>query len=204
MFRRNTPPRPPATSTTQTTVFMARESSLEGAPASELSNRSAGAQPLLGGGDSRGSAVQAPQAQAPPQPQPQAQAQRAESPFRAPPAAAAAPQSTPPAGGFNPPDAEPCFRAEQVARYHGETPRSLIIRTSIGRYYRIGFAAPCPNVMRKDMSLTVASSTSGEVCRPIDLTVVATASQFPMHCAVSSIQPLTGAEVRALPPRIRP
>ena len=118
-------------------------------------------------------------------------------------AATAAPQSAPPS--FNPPDAEPCFQSEQVVRYHGDGPRALILRTSTGRYYRIGFAGNCPNVVRKDVAIALAPrGGSNTICRPIDLQVIATASEFPMNCAVDSIQPMTAEQVRALPVKTRP
>jgi len=116
--------------------------------------------------------------------------------------ACAAPQSAP--LSFNPPNAEPCFRSEQAIRFHGETDQALILRTSIGRYYRIGFAAACPNIMRKDMNVTLIPRSPGEICRPFDLRIISTASQLPMECAVSSIEPLTAEQVRALPAKVRP
>lgn len=118
-------------------------------------------------------------------------------------AATAAPQSHDPS--INPPPAEPCFEIGQVTRYHGDGDRALIVRTKTDRYYRLRMAGRCPNLLRPDASIVLKSQGgSTEICRPVDLMVVVTASQFPLSCSVEAIQPMTASEVRALPAKNRP
>ena len=115
----------------------------------------------------------------------------------------AAPQSRDPS--INPPPAEPCFEVDHVTRYHSDGDRALIVRTDTDRYYRIGFAAQCPNALRKDAALVLKARGGGSsICKPVDLRLTLTASAYPQTCAVDSIQPMTADQVAALPARNRP
>lgn len=118
-------------------------------------------------------------------------------------AAHAAPQSHDPS--INPPQAERCFEVNRVSRYHGDGDKALIVRTDNDRYYRIGFAGQCPNVVRPDASIVLkARGGSTQICHPVDLMVTVTASQFPLSCSVDAIHPMSAAEVAALPAKNRP
>ena len=115
-------------------------------------------------------------------------------------AAHAAPQST-----QGPPRPERCFGVEEVQRYHGHGDQTLIVRTRTDRYYAIGFAGRCPNLLRPDASIVLSSrGATSLICRPDDLRATITASDFPTTCAVTSITGLSAADVAALPDRDRP
>ena len=110
-----------------------------------------------------------------------------------------------PSASEGPPRPERCFSVEDVQRYHGHGDQTLIVRTRTDRYYAIGFAGRCPNVLRPDASVTLASrGATSLVCNANDLRATITASDFPQTCAVTSIDGLSAAQVAALPDRDRP
>ena len=104
-----------------------------------------------------------------------------------------------------PPPPERCFEVGQIIRQHNDGDRALIVRTNTDRYYRIGFAAQCPNLLRQDASYTFASrGPNTQICTANDLAVTVTASRFTTPCEAATIEGLSAEQVRALPAKIRP
>lgn len=127
--------------------------------------------------------------------------------------ACAAPGAPPPDAGPAPALAEAgspapraCFRMSQMRNHRIADAETINIRVGLRDYYQVRTQGSCTLGARPDETLIVSSASGGDlICSAIDLDLkVARLPDFVTPCIVKSIRPMTAAEVKALPRRLKP
>jgi hypothetical protein len=98
-----------------------------------------------------------------------------------------------------------CFYTRDIRNHTVGDDHTIYLNVNNRMVYRVELSNNClagatssdPIVMRNPPG-------SNNVCRPIDLDIGVNTGGFTNRCIVSSIMPMSPAEVAALPPRLRP
>ena len=95
-----------------------------------------------------------------------------------------------------------CFYSHQVANYQPFDDRTIYVRASGRRVFRIDLANDCP--ARSGLGQLVIEAVSGPICGPLDFNLTVVDGPQAQRCMVSGITQLNAGEVAALPARARP
>ena len=100
-----------------------------------------------------------------------------------------------------------CFRASEWQGASAGGPRDLYVHVNISDVWHLALAQDCPGAQFPGpVSITdVVSGPTNEICSGVDLqiTVKPRGGSHSTACIVKSINKLTPAEVKALPPKAR-
>jgi len=99
-----------------------------------------------------------------------------------------------------------CFYTRDIRNHTVGDNRTLFLNVSGRMVYRVETSNDCfAGATSSDPIVIQNPPGSNNVCRPIDLDVgIRSGGGFTNHCIVSSITPMTTAEIEALPRRLRP
>lgn len=100
-----------------------------------------------------------------------------------------------------------CFSVRSFENWRALDSKTLYIRTSPRRYYRLDLAASCPRVTAPSVHLITKWRGSNWVCSALDWDL--RVSEDPVRgmessCIVKSMTPLTDAEAAAIPRKFKP
>ena len=111
--------------------------------------------------------------------------------------ATAAPQADKPAGQ--------CFSVSRIANWKTADSKIVYLRLEGGAYFKLVLAGQCLKPARSsNTALSFATDMGGDVCAPLDLTVIVNTGVAPLRCPVESLQRLSPEEVAALPAKHKP
>ena len=99
-----------------------------------------------------------------------------------------------------------CFYITQFETWRAPDPRTMYLRISTNRFYRLDMAAACPQLTWPGSHLVTIWRTSGLVCTAMDwdLKVSTGVSGFASPCIVKSMTELSPEEAAQIPPRYKP
>ena len=100
-----------------------------------------------------------------------------------------------------------CFSTRNFESWKALDNKTLYIRTSGRRYYRLDLAASCPRVTAPSVHLITKWTSSTWVCSALDWDLRVSEepdSRFQSACIVKSMTPLTDAEAAAIPRKFKP
>jgi hypothetical protein len=98
-----------------------------------------------------------------------------------------------------------CFRTRDIRNHTVGDDHTMYLNVTDGRVFRVEMSGGClAGATSSDPIIIQNPPGSNDVCRPIDLDIGVKLGSIPSHCIVSSITPLSPAEVAALPPKLRP
>jgi len=99
-----------------------------------------------------------------------------------------------------------CFYVTQFENWRASDPKTMYIRVSLNRYYRIDMAAACQQLTWPGAHLITVWRSSGSVCRAIDwdLKVSTDIGGIASPCIVKDMTELTPEEAAAIPPKFKP
>ena len=98
-----------------------------------------------------------------------------------------------------------CFYTRDIRNHTVGDARTMFLNVGGRTVYRVETSNDCfAGATSSDPIVIQNPPGSNNVCRPIDLDVGVSMGGFTNRCIVSSIVPMTGAEIAALPPRQRP
>ena len=105
------------------------------------------------------------------------------------------------------PTTRSCFRMSQIRNHRFSDPSTMYLRVGVKDFYKVQTSGTCAvGGIRDNTIITSTASGTDLVCRPIDLNLKVRSSGggIVTPCIVSSIAPMTPAEVAALPPKVKP
>ncbi|HWU26648.1 MAG TPA: DUF6491 family protein [Rhizomicrobium sp.] len=110
------------------------------------------------------------------------------------------------AGAQPAPQNNSCFFVTQFEDWKAPDTRTIVIRTTFKRYYRLGLSHECPRLKSPDVHLVINVHGPNTICSPLDwdLKVSSLPLGFASPCIVQSMTPMSPQEVEALPARYRP
>lgn len=99
-----------------------------------------------------------------------------------------------------------CFYITQFETWRAPDPRTMYLRISTNRFYRLDMASACPQLTWPGSHLVTVWRTSGLVCTAMDwdLKVSTGVSGFASPCIVKSMTELSPEEAAQIPPRYKP
>ena len=98
-----------------------------------------------------------------------------------------------------------CFYTRDIRNHTIGDDRTLYLNVNDRAVYRVEMSGAClAGATSSDPIVIRNPPGSNNVCRPIDLDIGVSIGGFNHTCIVSSIAPMTPAEIAALPPRLRP
>lgn len=99
-----------------------------------------------------------------------------------------------------------CFYVTQFETWRAPDPKTMYIRVSLNRYYRLDMAAACQQLTWPGAHLVTVWRSSGSVCRAIDwdLKVSTGVGGFASPCIVKEMTELTPEEAAQIPPKFKP
>lgn len=97
--------------------------------------------------------------------------------------------------------ARSCFYSNQVSAYQPAGPRTIYVRASGRRVFRIDLYNDCP--VRTGGSLLVEPVT-GPICGPLDLNLSVVEEGYRQACHIEAVTALTPMQAAALPRDVRP
>jgi Family of unknown function (DUF6491) len=103
-------------------------------------------------------------------------------------------------------DHQSCFYISQFETWKAPDAKTIYIRVSPRRYYRLDLAAKCPAIVWPDAHLVTTFRGSANVCTALDwdLKVSETPQGITQGCVVKSMTELTPAEADAIPKKFKP
>jgi hypothetical protein len=100
---------------------------------------------------------------------------------------------------------EKCFRTTDIRNHTIADDHTLLINVNDRDYYRIEMSGAClAGAFSSDPLLIKHVGGVEYICNPIDLDISILKGGMASPCIVKSIVPLTPAEVKALPPKLKP
>ena len=100
--------------------------------------------------------------------------------------------------------ARQCFFAQTVDGFQAVDDSTVNLRIGVSDVYQVKLLAPCHDIgFAQGIALRSTSGTSN-ICSPLDAELVVPGPAGAMRCPLSSYRKLTVAEVKALPPKLRP
>ena len=99
-----------------------------------------------------------------------------------------------------------CFFANQFQDWKAPDAKTIFIRVTPERYFRLDLAGECGLLRFPDSHLITVFRGSDTVCSALDwdLKVAQSPNGIPEACIVKSMTELAPAEVQAIPPHFRP
>jgi hypothetical protein len=103
--------------------------------------------------------------------------------------------------------AKSCFPIREFDGWRAQDAKTIFIRVSQTRYYRLDLGAACPLVMDKGAHLITSSRGTSFMCGADDWDLKVsrdTIGSIPSPCIVKTMTPLTQAEADAIPKEFKP
>ena len=103
--------------------------------------------------------------------------------------------------------ARACFPMNTFDGWRAQDAKTLFIRVSQTRYYRLDLGASCPLLTEKGVHIVTQVSGSQLICGAADWDLRVSRDvpgSLPSHCIVKTMTPLSQAEVDAIPKDFRP
>lgn len=103
--------------------------------------------------------------------------------------------------------AKACFPMSEFDGWRAQDAKTIFIRVSQTRYYRLDLGASCPLLTEKGVHLITQTTGSQVMCSAAnwDLRVSRDVpGSLPSHCIVKTMTPLSQAEADAIPKEFRP
>lgn len=100
-----------------------------------------------------------------------------------------------------------CFSTRNFETWKALDDKTLYIRTSGRRYYRLDLAASCPRVTAPSVHLITKWTGSTWVCSALDWDLRVSeepGNRFQSACIVKTMTPLTESEAAAIPRKFKP
>ena len=98
-----------------------------------------------------------------------------------------------------------CFYGRDMAGWKAPDPHTMYVSVNPNKVYRLTFNQPCASLMYMDVHLITKFHGSDSVCSPIDWDLqVSDLHGSREACIVSSMTPMTPAEIAAIPSKYRP
>jgi hypothetical protein len=98
-----------------------------------------------------------------------------------------------------------CFYTRDIRNHTVADDHTLFVNVGGRMVYRVETSNPCFSGATSSDPIVIRNPPgSNTICHPIDLDVGVNTGGFTNRCRVSSISPMTPAEIAALPPRLRP
>jgi hypothetical protein len=103
--------------------------------------------------------------------------------------------------------ARSCFPVHAFDGWRAQDAKTIFIRVSQTRYYRLDLGYSCPLLTEKGVHLITVTRGSDLVCGAADWDLKVsrdTIGSLPMHCLVKTMTPLSQAEADAIPKAFKP
>ena len=103
--------------------------------------------------------------------------------------------------------AKNCFPVREFTGWRAQDAKTIFIRVSQTRYYRLDLGYSCPLLTEKGVHLITVTRGSDLVCGAADWDLKVsrdTLGSLPMHCLVKTMTPLSQAEADAIPKAFKP
>lgn len=101
--------------------------------------------------------------------------------------------------------ARQCFSVSRIANWTTADDKIVYLRVEGGAYFQVVLAGQCLKPARAaNTALSFETTMGGDVCRPLDLTVIVATGIAPLRCPVESLRRLTPEQVAALPAKQKP
>lgn len=99
-----------------------------------------------------------------------------------------------------------CFFANQLENWKAPDDKTMYIRTTGKKYYRLDMAGTCPALTGINPHLVTTFRGSSTVCSHLDwdLQVVRSPGSIPEACIVKAMTELSSEEVKAIPAKFKP
>jgi hypothetical protein len=107
------------------------------------------------------------------------------------------------------PSAQParsCFYVNEFDGWRAPDAKTIYIRTSVSRFYRLDMAQACPSLLWPDTHLIMNVRGPSTICSAVDwdLKVSSGINGIPVGCIVKTMTPLTAEEAAAIPKKFKP
>lgn len=105
-----------------------------------------------------------------------------------------------------PPRPNSCFFVNQFQGWRAPDTKTIIIRTNVHNYYRLGLSNECPELRWANAHLVLNVRGPSTICSPADwdLKVSTQPNGYSVGCIVKTMEPMTQEEVDALPKGYKP
>ena len=101
--------------------------------------------------------------------------------------------------------ARSCFRSHDIRSHTLADKRTIYINVNDREYYRVETEGACfAGATSSDPLLMRSPPGTTYICKPIDMDLGVIMGGMTSHCIVSSITPLSAADVAALPKKLKP
>ena len=103
--------------------------------------------------------------------------------------------------------AKSCFPIREFDNWRAQDAKTIFIRVSQTRYYRLDLGFSCPLLTEKGVHLITDTRGTSLVCGAADWDLKVsrdTLGSLPMHCLVKTMTPLSQAEADAIPKAFKP
>ena len=99
-----------------------------------------------------------------------------------------------------------CFFVTQFENWHAPDNKTIFIRASVSRYFRLDLAQTCPELLWPESHLIMNVHGPDTICSPIDwdLKVSTDVHGMAAPCIVKSMTELSPDEVAAIPKKFKP
>ncbi len=118
--------------------------------------------------------------------------------------AASAPATSQPIPAYSP--MAHCFFSNELDNWKAPDPKTVYVRVSMNRYFRLDLSGSCHALMEPGAFLITKIHGPDTICGPLDwdLHVAASWRDIPEACIVKQMTELTPAEAAALPKKMKP
>ena len=101
---------------------------------------------------------------------------------------------------------EHCFFSNQLDNWKSADAKTIYLRVSMNRYFRLALSGPCQTLREPGAFLITKIHGADSICGPVDwdLHVATSWHDIPEACIVKAMTELTPAEVAALPKNVKP
>ncbi|HTT97122.1 MAG TPA: DUF6491 family protein [Rhizomicrobium sp.] len=100
-----------------------------------------------------------------------------------------------------------CFSMHEFDGWRAQDAKTIFIRVSQTRYYRLDLGASCPLLTEQGVHITTLTSGSQRMCTAADWDLRVSRDvpgSLPSHCIVKTMTPLSPAEADAIPKEFKP
>ncbi len=100
-----------------------------------------------------------------------------------------------------------CFAMHEFDGWRAQDAKTIFIRVSQTRYYRLDLGVACPLLTEKGVHIATQVSGSDRICGAADWDLRVsreTSGSLPSHCIVKTMTPLSQAEADAIPKDFKP
>jgi hypothetical protein len=103
--------------------------------------------------------------------------------------------------------ARSCFPTHALDSWKAQNAKTIFLRVSQTRYYRLDLGASCPLLTEQGVHMTTLTSGSDLICGAADWDLRVSRDvpgSLPSHCIVKTMTPLSQAEADAIPKEFKP